>query len=140
MSMTTARDFATDHLLLRLRPLNRSLRAAVERQGQAAKRLLRPDVAPLCVTDNQVNTLLGDVDGLLLGESAPARAAQLTPEERTEQEEMRRRGAEAGVSLPLDLLSSNLGLSAFEEEAVLLCAAPELDRSYERIYAYVLDD
>src|SRR5262249_50954117 len=29
---------------------------------------------------------------------------------------------------------------AFEQLAVVLCAAPELDRSYERIYAFILDE
>src|SRR5205085_12424762 len=31
-------------------------------------------------------------------------------------------------------------LTEFELEAILLCAAVEIDRSYERIYAYILDD
>src|SRR6185503_4857874 len=45
-----------------------------------------------------------------------------------------------GARLPFDYLSSELGLTPFEQEAVLICAAPEIDRSYERIYAYALDD
>ena len=60
--MTTRIDLAARHLALRLRPLNRALRAAVARQAQIAAQLLRPDVAPLCVTDDQVRTLLTHLD------------------------------------------------------------------------------
>ena len=35
---------------------------------------------------------------------------------------------------------SRLGLTDDEQQALLLCAAPELDRAYERVIAYVLDD
>ena len=57
-------DLAIEHLLLRLRPLNRALRRAVERQRRAAARLARPEVAPLCITDDQVGILLDDADRL----------------------------------------------------------------------------
>ena len=42
--------------------------------------------------------------------------------------------------LPLDELAGRLGLTDEEQQALLLCAAPELDRAYERVIAYVLDD
>lgn len=135
--MALPAGLALEHLVLRLRPLHRALRAAVHRQTVAAERLLRPDVSPLCVTPDQVETLLGDADGLAgwSGEAAP-----LTPDEAAEQERLRSRAAAAGEDLPLGRLSRHLRLGFFEEEALLLCAAPEIDRSYERIYAYVLDD
>lgn len=131
---------AIEHLLLRLRPLNRALRAAVTRQGQAAARLFRADLTPLCVTEEQVQTLLGDVDELSEWRMAEGATAALTPEEQTAEEELRERCAASQFVLPLDALVRTLGLSDFEQEAVLLCAAAELDRSYERIYAYILDD
>jgi hypothetical protein len=138
--METVAALALEHLLLRLRPLNRALRAAVEHQTQLAARLFRPDVTPLCVTDEQVKTLLGDVDTLLRDSRVPGTPASLEREELDAQEELRQRSAALGIVLPLDQLSQSLRLSPFEEEVVLLCAAPELDRSYERIYAYILDD
>jgi ATPase family associated with various cellular activities (AAA) len=129
-----------EHLLLRLRPLNRALRAAIAKQGQLAARLFRPDVTPLCVTEEQVKTLLGDVDQLMKGEIAAGAPALLTPEEEAVEEALRDRAAESHFSLPLDRLAQALRLTPYEQEAVLLCAAVELDRSYERIYAYILDD
>ena len=129
-----------EHLLLRLRPLNRALRAAVERQGKAAARLFRPDITPLCVTEEQVQTLLDDMDGLLDSPIAARAPASLTPEEEAAEDKLRRRCAATQTILPLDRLTQSLDLSAFEQESVLLCAAVELDRSYERVYAYILDE
>ncbi|HYP27458.1 MAG TPA: ATP-binding protein [Blastocatellia bacterium] len=131
---------AIEHLLLRLRPLNRALRAAVENQGRAAARLFRPDVTPLCVTQEQVQVLLGDVDELLDCRITAGTPAAMTEEERAAEDRLREGCGATQTALPLDRLSESLGLSPFEQEAVLLCAAVEVDRSYERIYAFILDD
>ncbi|HEV7669572.1 MAG TPA: ATP-binding protein [Thermoanaerobaculia bacterium] len=140
--MTFASGLAVEHLALRLRPLHRALRNAVHRQTAEAERLLRPDVTPLCVTPDQVETLLGDVEALpgWAGTSAPLLPGEVIEEERLRSRALAETGAGVGKELPLDRLSRRLGLDAFDEEAVLLCAAPEIDRAYERIYAYVLDD
>jgi ATP-dependent 26S proteasome regulatory subunit len=45
-----------------------------------------------------------------------------------------------GTVLPLDNLVRLFQLSAFERNVLLLCAAPELDSSFERLYGYVQDD
>jgi hypothetical protein len=130
---------ALAHLLLHLRPLNRALRQAVARQGQAAARLFHPDVTPLCVTEEQVQMLLDNADQLLQPSAAENQTSGLTSDELAAEEQLRNSpGLEN--KLPLDRLHEVLGLTAFEQEAILLCAAVELDRSYERIYAYILDD
>ena len=133
-------ELALQHLALRLGPVNRALRAAVARQARQAARLIRPDVAPLCVTDDQVSKLLDDADALLGGTSDSGVAAGLSVREAERQEALRTACRQSGARLPLDELAASLELSAFEEQAILLCAAPELDRAYERIYAYILDD
>ena len=69
---------AIRHLLIRLRPLNRALRAAVERQAAEAAQLDRPDLVPYCITDQQVAVLLDRLDALPLPDNADA--ASLTPE------------------------------------------------------------
>jgi len=131
---------AITHLLLRLQPLNRALRAAVANQGELAARLFHPDVTPLCVTEEQVQTLLDDVDQLSLRYTNHSERAVPTNEEATVEAQLRESCVASGTRLPLDRLSEMLHLSKFEVEAILLCAAVELDRSYERIYAYILDD
>ena len=47
---------------------------------------------------------------------------------------------QAGVPPALDMLAHLFGLSRFERAAFLLALAPELDSSFERLYAYVQDD
>lgn len=46
----------------------------------------------------------------------------------------------AGVPLTLPALARRFGLSSFELQAVVLCLAPELRRTYDRVYAYLQDD
>ena len=129
---------AISHLLIRLRPLNRALRAAVERQAAEAARLDRPDLVPYCITDEQVAILLDRVDELSPpGTSGPE---PLTPAEQAAEQQLRDEAAAAGMTLPLDELTGSFGLTDAEQQALLLCAAPELDRAYERVIAYILDD
>lgn len=48
--------------------------------------------------------------------------------------------AKEGRSTSIDGLARLFGLSPFERDVVLLCLAPELDPSFELLYAYVQDD
>jgi hypothetical protein len=131
-------SLAIRHLLIRLRPVNRALRAAVDRQAAAAAQLDRPDLIPYCVTDEQVSALLDQLDALGLPDCA--HQATLTPAEQAAEQQVRAEASAAGMTLPLDELAVRLGLTGQEQQALLLCAAPELDRAYERVIAYVLDD
>ncbi|HEU4833023.1 MAG TPA: ATP-binding protein, partial [Pyrinomonadaceae bacterium] len=109
-------------------------------QSRLAARLFHPDVTPLCVTEEQVQTLLDDVDQLVLRDTIESRRATLTPDEHDLEQQLRQMSLDAQNKLPLDRIVETLELSEFEQEAILLCAAVELDRSYERIFAYILDD
>jgi AAA+ superfamily predicted ATPase len=46
----------------------------------------------------------------------------------------------AGIYLSLHNLAQIFNLTPFEEKCVVICLAPELDRRYEKIYAYLQDD
>ena len=46
----------------------------------------------------------------------------------------------AGVFLSLRHLERLFGLSPIERRLIVLCLAPELDRKYDRLYAYLQDD
>jgi ATPase family associated with various cellular activities (AAA) len=143
-------SLAIAHLLLRLRPLNRALRRAVENQRLAAAQLSRPDLSALCLTDEHVKILLDQVelgqvnleqvDRSQSGRISPACSSPLSSEERTAEDKLRADAANIDSFLPLDQIARNLGLTDFEQEALLLCVAPELDRTYERIYSFILDD
>src|SRR6201996_3017670 len=122
-------DLAIRHLLVRLRPGNRALRAAVERQAAEAAQLDRPDLVPYCITDEQVSVLLDRLDALswsdVPGDATP------THEELAAEKQLRGEAVASSVLLPLDELASRRGLTGQEQQALLLCAAPELDRAYE---------
>jgi SpoVK/Ycf46/Vps4 family AAA+-type ATPase len=51
-----------------------------------------------------------------------------------------RNSIEQGVYLALPQLAHFFGLSSFEIEVIVVCLAPELNRKYEKIYAYLQDD
>jgi ATPase family associated with various cellular activities (AAA) len=137
--MLTPSELAIRHLALRLRPLARVLQQAVERQAELAGKLLRPDVTPLCVTDEQVSQLLARIE-LAPHSSSAADGWLLSEAEDAAERELRTAAAQLEIRLPLDQLRDRLGLGEHELRMLLVCVAPEIDRSYERIYAYVLDD
>ena len=128
------RALARRHLRLRLQAANRALARAVQRQAAAQARLARPELGALCVTDDEVLSLL---DGLQDGD--PARGCPADrPEEETALEAALR--AQSFDRLPLEVVARAFALSGFEQDALLLCAAGEIDRRYERVFAYVHDD
>src|SRR5262249_20932713 len=47
---------------------------------------------------------------------------------------------ENGVWLTLPRLTNLFGLTSFEEQALLICVAPELDGKYRKLFAYLQDD
>jgi hypothetical protein len=136
--MSQRAALAAEHLSLRLRPLNRALRAAVARQAHEAAKLERPDLTPYCITDEQACALLDRVDAL--GSPTGFEPARVLDDERRQESELRERAASAGVALPLDELVDHAGLATDEMDCLLICVAPEVDRGYERIFAYILDD
>jgi hypothetical protein len=131
---------ALAHLLLQLRPINRALYAAVANQKAAAARLARPELSSLCISEEHVEGLLDQVDAAQRGAFRRGAPALPLPAELGAEEDLRAQCSAVGATLPLDRLSHALQLTPYEREAVLLCAAAELDRSYERIYAFILDD
>jgi len=46
----------------------------------------------------------------------------------------------AGVTLSMPRLSELFGLTRFEEQCLIVCLAPEVDRKYTKLYAYLQDD
>ena len=85
---------AIRHLLIRLRPVNRALRAAVERQAAEAAQLDRPDLVPYCITDEQVAVLLDRLDALSPPDTSGPEL--LTPAEQAAEQQLRERGLGRG--------------------------------------------
>jgi ATPase family protein associated with various cellular activities (AAA)/winged helix domain-containing protein len=136
--MAVAASLCAEHLLLRLCPITRALRAAVERQGEAAARLVNPELTTMCVTNEHVSAHLDEVEALLAGASFQIEPTLPTAEETGAEQALRERASPG--TLPLDRLQEELALSPFEMEALLICVASEVDRAYERIFAFIVDD
>jgi hypothetical protein len=130
-------ELVVEHLRIRLAGVHQALQVAVEHQAQLAAQLTRPDLVPYCVTDEQVGVLLDQVDAFAEGMVAPDIPVEREPEA---ERDLRRLAASQGVVLPLDALATRFGLTRADQDALLLVAAPELDRGYERIYAYIVDN
>jgi ATPase family associated with various cellular activities (AAA) len=132
--------FAPAHLDLRLAALNRACHAAAAGQQREAAELDRPDLAGTVITDRQVAVLLQRADRFV---TAPVRA-QVEPAmgeaDLAAEAELRALARDAGVRLPLDTLSERFGLTELDRQALVAVVGPELDRAYERIYAYLCDE
>jgi ATPase family associated with various cellular activities (AAA)/Winged helix domain, variant len=131
--MTEWERRAIAHLLLRLGPVNRLLRLAAARRS-----LDSPVDSPLRaggLSLPEIEQILDAVETLPAW--APGDGVSLDSAELESQAAL-----EAGSEMPLPLheLRDRLGLSEFELECVLLCAAVEVDTGYERVYGYILDD
>ncbi|HEU0083721.1 MAG TPA: ATP-binding protein [Bradyrhizobium sp.] len=95
------------------------------------------------ITEAEVSDLLASSPAR--GEPAAGRAGQQTLEQALrdlEDEIQARRGAtlQAGMQLSLPRLAELFGLTQFEQQCLVICLAPELDRKYEKLYGYVQDD
>lgn len=132
------RELALQHLLLRLKPINRLLRLAASRVSQAAAKpvVLDAPSAEMYLTTEEASALLDEVDQLPPWCTPPLP----TLDEAERQQEQELYAAAAPELLPLEALRQHGGLTDFELECLLFCAAPEVDRAYERLFAFILDD
>src|SRR5262245_26864271 len=101
----------------------------------------------LVISDEEVSRLLTDTssrrpdDGLSDKEQAEWRElAQSIGRLESRIQERLAAGASEAAYLALPVLARLFQLTPFETQIVLLCLAPELDRKYEKLYAYLQDD
>ena len=96
----------------------------------------------LYISDEDVCSLLDPVAGSRHQKDDPSLRALADEIALMEEqiEEKSSRSLERGIKLNLSRLAETFRLSRFERDAVLICAAFELDTRYERLYAYLQDD
>jgi hypothetical protein len=133
-------NLALGQLLIRLRPLQRALRVAVELRATAAQRLRQAGAVADAISAEHATALLDELDDLIEHRSISAGRAQLADDEAAMQQRLRAEATAAGARLPLDALTAELGLDDFEQELLVLCSALELDLDFERVLGYVHDD
>ncbi len=99
----------------------------------------------MVISDAQVDRLLDsewrDSELRFYREDPEAAAAsRLISEAQQELSHQRAILMEGGTPPSLDTIAHLFGLSVFERDVLMLCLAPELDPSFERLYAYAQDD
>jgi ATPase family associated with various cellular activities (AAA) len=135
-----------EHLLAELERLDLLLRVQVWRARQRHGDAAEEELAAFYVPDAEADALLNKAIGTPTWATVPlpselreplqARLDQLAAEhDRRTAESLRR-----GVPLRLVELARLFDLTDFDADVVLACLAPELDRRYERLYAYLHDD
>jgi hypothetical protein len=133
-----------EYLSDQLRRLDLRLRRQIlKQQPQAGDSDPLSPFKGLVITEAEISDLLASSPSR--GEPAAGRAEQQTLEHALrdlEDEIQARRGAtrQAGVRLSLPRLVELFGLTQFEEQCLVICLAPELDRKYEKLYGYLQDD
>jgi len=136
------------HLADELRALDLRLRLLLLRHQhneQAEPTGLLEQLRGLVLTDREIARLLehsdNDSEDALGDERSPRRTLIQACDDLDKQ--IRARVAftqEQSGFLSLPLLARLFNLTSFEEQCVLVCLAPELDRKYEQLYAYAQDD
>jgi SpoVK/Ycf46/Vps4 family AAA+-type ATPase len=130
-----------EHLADELRWLDTRLRV---RTATFRQRLLTAQSPKaLYVSHDEVDGLLGEGTSGPRSEAAADEIERLQRADRMHEESIAAklaRSADEGVYLALPHLAQLFSLSPFERRAVVICLAPELDRKYDRLYAYLQDD
>jgi hypothetical protein len=133
-----------EHFADELERLDLRIRILLEKQ----QRNMSPDVLGqfkgLVISDQEVGSLLAETLRERTNHTSntyehhPLRIALKDLDDRIR---LRRRSSqESAGRLSLPILSQSFGLTPFEEQCIVACLAPELDRRYEKLYAYLQDD
>lgn len=129
-------NIALDHLNLRMQPIQRLLRQAIEDRARRNARLKSAGSGRQFIAADHARWMLADLSVPIGFFEAPA----LSLEEAEEESRLRSLAADASAALPILRLERELSLEPYESAAILLCAAPALARDYERVFAYIQDD
>ena len=133
------------HILAELARLDLLLRVQVWRVRQQRQEQ-QAGLAALYIPDEEIDALLDRAVGRPVWAEQPLSDGALEMVQTTlaqmgtETNTCTRESIEQGVYLRLVVLAHLFDLDAFDIDVILLALAPEIDRRYERLYAYLQDD
>jgi AAA+ superfamily predicted ATPase len=133
------------HLLAELERIDLLIRVQVGRARQS-HRDEEQGRGPFAIADEEVDEHLDAAIGTPTWDAVPvpvevARSIEARLDRLADEIARRTDESEAqGTTLRLPALADLFDLDAFDLDVVLACLAPELDRRYERLYAYLHDD
>ena len=116
------------------------LRLRDQRQDRSASAL--DQFKGLVITETEIADLLAELSRT----SEPAMNAdradliETSATLASEIEQRRVASSSEGISLSLPTLARLFGLNRFEEQCLVMCIAAEVDRRYEKLFAYLHDD
>jgi len=127
-----------EHITDELARLDLLIRSRLSRRGKNRPRSPLDSFAGLVVSEEEVIALLdGNPDGNEMLDQALSRKL----DECCDRIESRlRASSDDNVYLPLPHISRLFGLNTFEQLALILCLAPEIEVKYEKLYEYLQDD
>lgn len=136
-----------DHLADELLCLDLRLHLQVINQRSRGRSNSLEPFRGLVLSDEEIDALLGGSECPDFGPSSGEYSdPDLQPIEAalaklaSSVKERRRAAHQHNIFLPLPQLAETFHLSPFEELCLIICLAPELDRKYEKLYAYLNDD
>jgi hypothetical protein len=132
------------HLWDELQRLDLRLRLQVLKQPLAQAPDALSPFKGLVVTDAEISNLLCSTQGLNqepdAGTAEQLKLEQALANLQNEIEARRAASVQVGAHLSLPRLAELFSLTRFEEQCVVVCLAPEIDRKYDKVYAYLQDD
>lgn len=124
-----------------LKRLDTILQLYLARQSFRRRENIPGQLPGMVIFSEEIESLFEDENGAVMPDDARVRALEAQLALLDGAIEARRSMAlQMGIDLPLARLADIFGLSPFEEQCLIICLAPELDRKYEKIYAYLQDD
>lgn len=123
-----------EYLCDELRRLDLHVKRSVMQFRQ--RRDTHPEFRGLYISDEEIDGLMGSAD-------TSQAASEIGHQIMVLRDEVQQRvtaSEQSGIALRLPYLGAAFGLSLFELDLLLLAFAPELDRRYQKLYAYLQDD
>ena len=133
-------ELSVEHMLLRLRPVNRCLRIMAASRAEKNRSVATTQESSLGLTESDVGRLLDQVDETLCDTRDVESYLELTIDEQMEEQRLRAAAKNQHFDLPIDQLEQSCSLSKFEIQSLLVCSVIEIDPSYGRIFGFILDD
>ena len=143
MTQTAARLFESnlDHICTEISLLDLRLSREVQRRSQSVGGGLDENLRGLLVSEESLSDTITEWPPKLAEpESSPDSFISAILKGQEEIAAAKAGSLNSGVSLRLEKLREFHGLDDWETGVVILCLAPEMDRKYDAIYAYIQDD
>lgn len=140
--MQEAYKSSWEHISDELKRLDLLIKLRVFSQRRALTAKPHHEFRGLVIDEEEISGLFADDESLSLSADDTEIRQILSEINATETSIKERRAGslENGVYLSLPHLSQLFQLTPFEEQCLVVCLAPEINRKYEKLFSYIQDD